>query len=115
MARQGDVLLIPVAGPVLGPENPERNKLTGRLVLAQGETSLHEHTIAESDAELIKQGERMLLAVHRETLLAVTETGTGRPLARHTPLRIGDGVYEVRIQRELQITPGGRVTRRVHD
>jgi hypothetical protein len=112
MIRQGDVLLVPVQDAMpITPRAKAAGKRSrhGRLVLAEGETSLHEHTLPETDAELVRQGERMLLSVFPEagTVLAVTHTQTGQPLARHTPLRIGRGLYEVRTQRRAEITPAG--------
>lgn len=104
MIRQGDVLLVPVKDQSMPMHpRPARIKSNGRIVLAIGETSAHEHTIAEDDAELVRQGERMLLTVFRDTKLAVTDTRTGQLLPRHTPLTVGGGLYEVRTQRELEV------------
>lgn len=110
MIRQGDVLLIPIDDSMpIAPRAKRAGKRSrhGRLVIAEGETSLHEHTIAESDAELVQQGERMLLTLLRDTTLAVTHTQTGEALGRHTPIRTAAGLYEVRIQRRAVLTPAG--------
>jgi hypothetical protein len=108
MIRQGDVLLIPIedAMPIAPRPTPVR-KLSRqrRLILAEGESSLHEHTLDASDAELVRQGERMLLWIEREQPLVVTHSQTGEVLARHTPIKVGTGLYEVRIQRRAEITP----------
>jgi len=121
MIRQGDVLLIPVSDSQQLPI-PARDKKpvktqpkAGRIVLAEGESSLHEHTLVEDDAQLVRIGERMLLNVYRDTRLVVTETHTGAVLPRHTPIALPGGLYEVRIQRELQVTPRGMIERRVAD
>jgi hypothetical protein len=120
MIRQGDVLLLPLADspqlPVTGTKPvPVKPNHAGRLVLAQGETSLHEHTLAEDDAELVRIGEKMLLNLYGPTTLAVTDTHTGAVLPRHTPIELGGGLYEVRIQRELVQEAGRMVERRVWD
>ena len=111
MIRQGDVLLVPLADdPQLPvgrrPDEVVKPNRAGRLVLAQGETSLHEHTLAAEDAELVRIGERMLLNLYGPQVLQVTDSHTGAVLPRHTPIELGGGLYEVRIQRELQQVPG---------
>lgn len=110
MIRQGDVLLIPIEDRMtLTPAAKPIRRLSrhGKLILAEGETSLHEHTLEDSDAMLVQQGERMLLTILREQDLAVTHTVTGEALPRHTPIRVGAGLYEVRIQRRAEVTPRG--------
>lgn len=107
MIRQGDVLLVPIPEQSMNispkPSAVRARKSKGKIVLAVGETSAHEHTIDETDAELVRQGERILLTVLRETTLAVTDTRTGERLGRHTPKTVMPGLYEVRTQRELDI------------
>ena len=110
MIRQGDVLLVPIEDHIsLTPKPARQTPLSrhGKLVIAEGETSLHEHTLDAEDAILIQQGDRMLLALTRDQDLAVTHTATGEMLPRHTPIRVGAGFYEVRIQRRAEITPAG--------
>jgi hypothetical protein len=121
MIRQGDVLLVPISDvnqlpvpPSGSKPMPERPK-AGRIVLAQGETSLHEHTLTATDADLVRVGERMLLNLYRSTELVVTDTLTGTVLPRHTPIELPGGLYEVRIQRELVQQRGRMFTRRVAD
>ena len=121
MIRQGDVLLVPISDtnqlplpPSGSKPMPERPK-AGRIVLAQGETSLHEHTLTATDADLVRVGERMLLNLYRSTRLVVTDTLTGTVLPRHTPIELPGGLYEVRIQRELVQQQGRMVNRRVAD
>jgi hypothetical protein len=121
MVRQGDVLLIPLDDHMPISPRPVRigkKSRHGRVVLAEGESSLHEHTIAEDDAELVRQGERILLTVLRDQVaLAVTHAHTGEPLARHTTIELPGGLYEVRTQRRAEITPAGMPQRwtRVRD
>lgn len=107
MIRQGDVLLIPVTQQAVNlnpkPTVIKARKGKGKIVLAVGETSAHEHTIEETDAELIEQGGRILLTILRDTELAVTDTRTGQRLPRHTAKTVMPGLYEVRTQRELDV------------
>jgi hypothetical protein len=111
MVRQGDVLLIPVEDSM--PISPKAQTITrkskhGRLVLADGESSLHEHTISAEDAELVRQGEQILLTILRDqTKLAVTHTLTGELLPRHMSIELPGGLYEVRTQRRAEVTPAG--------
>ncbi len=110
MIRQGDVLLVPIADqamPVKPRVEKQHSNPRGHLVIAQGETSLHEHTVEESDAELIQQGEKMLLWVERPTTFATRSTETGQIIPRHTPIELPGGLYEVRIQRRAEVTPAG--------
>lgn len=101
MIRQGDVLLIPCAAP----KNGVTVEKTGpRLVLAQGETTMHEHTVSAEDAELILEGEKMLLHVLRPTRMIVTDTASGVELKRHDPVDLEETYYERRLQRELDVT-----------
>ncbi len=64
---------------------------SGRLILARGEATGHHHSVIEDDAELIQEGERMLLCVTRETELRHQE---------HGAIVVPPGVYEVTRQRE---------------
>ena len=100
MIRQGDVLLIACAAPKLGKPIITRGP---RIVLAQGETTMHEHTVSADDAELIAEGDRIILHVFRDTQMLVTDTTTGTPLKRHDPVPLTDNYYERRLQRELDV------------
>ena len=100
MIRQGDVLLVKITKPA-GLETTEKAAPNrhGNIVLAQGESSLHEHTIAAADADLFPGG---VLHVKAEaTTLRTTHIHTGRTLPRHTPQEMGAGYYRVVRQREL--------------
>src|SRR5262249_22018557 len=99
LIRQGDLLLVPVAGI---PEGARRLR-SGRLVLANGEATGHAHVVDDARASLhgsrwedvwflaVEEGEPVLL-VHDE----------------HDSLPVLPGVYEVRRQREY--APRGRST-----
>lgn len=65
---------------------------------------MHEHTVSADDAELIAEGERILLHVLKPTQMLVTDTHTGAPLKRHDPVQLEETYYERRLQRELDIT-----------
>jgi hypothetical protein len=86
--RQGDVLLIKSDSIPSGDKTKAEN---GRLILARGEATGHHHSVLEDDAELIQEGERMLLNVLRETSLVHQE---------HGAIVIAAGVYEIKRQRE---------------
>lgn len=88
--QQGDVLLKPIATL---PAKAKKVKPGKRgHILAEGEITGHHHRIEEiDDAELYREGERMLLAVEKETQLKHEEHGT---------ITVPPGVYEVGIVRE---------------
>ena len=116
MIRQGDVLLKRVDAPKnIAQYAKQPANRHGKLVLAQGESTLHEHTVDETAAELIALGERRLLHVTAPAAtLKTTHIHTGSPLPRHKPQELGDGYYEVVRQRELT-TGDIRKTRIVAD
>ena len=88
--RQGDVFLTRITEKI--PAGSVKEKPDGgRLILARGEATGHHHSVIEDDAELIREGERMLLNVLRETALQHQE---------HAEITLDPGLYEVRIQRE---------------
>lgn len=105
MIRQGNVLLLKVAAPANIQDGVKHKpNAHGKLVLAQGETSLHEHSIEETDAELIALGEKMLLHVTAaKATLRTTHIHTGQTLNRHTPQEIGGGYY--RVIRQVELNP----------
>ena len=104
LVRQGDLLLVPVAGL---PERAARVG-SGRLVLAEGEATGHAHVVDNVRASLHRhpwsRGERYLDVVGDEPVFLVHE--------EHDRLALAPGVYEVRRQREYE--PRGR-SRRVSD
>lgn len=102
MLRQGDLLLVKIEKPD-GLDNATR--LTpnrhGALVLAQGESTLHEHTIDGHRAEAWMLGETVLHISGVGATLKTTHIHTGKTLPRHTPQEVGGGYYRVVRQREL--------------
>lgn len=100
MIRQGDVLLKPVPEQAM-PVHPraERQRAErGLLILARGEATGHHHAVLTDEAELVKQGERMLLTVFGSATLTHQE---------HAPIELPGGLYEVVPQREYVPTPAG--------
>jgi hypothetical protein len=109
MIRQGDVLLRPVPDQTMNiSPRPARVKPEqGLLILAKGEATGHHHAVAESDAELVRQGEKLLLWVEQSARLTHQE---------HREIELPGGLYEVIPQREFVPAPAGMPsTRRVHD
>jgi hypothetical protein len=104
LIRQGDLLLVPVAGL---PEGADRVR-SGRLVLAEGEATGHAHVVDDVRASLHRvprsPAARYLHVVGDEPVFLVHE--------EHDRLRVAPGVYELRRQREYE--PRGRF-RRVSD
>ena len=99
LIRQGDVLLVPVAGL---PERAREGR-RGRLVLAEGEATGHAHVVDDDRASLHGHpsssglylsvvGDGPVFLVHEE----------------HGPLALAPGVYEVRRQREYAPRVGFR-------
>jgi hypothetical protein len=92
MFRQGDVLLLRVeatpGGERLEPEN-------GRLVLARGEVTGHQHSVAARDAALVEAAEGVYLQIMAPTPLEHQE---------HMAIWLQPGTYWVVRQREY--TPG---------
>jgi hypothetical protein len=87
--RQGDVLLVRIKSAI--PDSTPIKPENGRLILAHGEVTGHHHSVCDEDAELIREGERMLLNVTRQTSLLHQE---------HTAIDLAPGLYEIRRQRE---------------
>lgn len=88
--RQGDVLLIEVAGSG-GTRTPER-PIGGRWVLALGEATGHAHAIpATAGAQVYRAGAHRYLDALKPVELVHEE---------HGAITIAPGTYRVRIQRE---------------
>lgn len=91
--RQGDVLLVQVK------EAPPRTKPVpledGRIVLAHGEATGHAHAIVDESAELVtaEQAAELYLHVHGSD-------GVDLVHDEHQTIRLPQGTYEVRRQRE---------------
>lgn len=87
--RQGDVLLLlnsPI-GNAYGLKLPH-------LVLAEGEVTGHKHQISDGQAELYEKDGVLLLRVLSETATLTHE--------EHKPIKIPQGTWIVRIQREYE-------------
>jgi len=110
MIRQGDVLLRPVQSQAISitPKPQRIRPEKGRVILARGEATGHNHSIAAEDAELVRQGDKILLSIFGRGTLAHQE---------HAPIELPGGLYEVIPQREYIPTPAGMPTRwtRVQD
>jgi hypothetical protein len=104
LIRQGDLLLVPVAGL------PERVQLIGRgrLVLAEGEAAGHAHVVDDERASVYRLG--------GPGAVTYLEVAGAQPVflvhEEHDRLDVAPGVYEVRRQREY--APQARF-RRVSD
>jgi len=111
MVRQGDVLLIPVKAQDSEME-PAPTDPRG-LVLAEGETSGHFHSVFGKDARLCRYRNdtgRVVVVADDGGEVRVVGGGAGG-VDRHTPISLAPGRYEVRIQRSY----GAGMTRRVED
>ena len=98
MIRQGDVLLRPVSSMAVSPKPIRVRSQSGRVILARGEATGHHHSIDAEDAELVRQGQAILLTIFRPTALTHQE---------HAPIELPGGLYEVIPQREYVPTPAG--------
>ena len=85
--RQGDVLLIP-AEPIQG-------KNLNHLTLALGEVTGHSHRISDGKAELIERDGTWYLRVDSPTATLTHE--------EHHEIKIPQGFWQVRIQREYEL------------
>lgn len=113
--RQGDVLLVPVAGGLLRPMAVSRDR--GKVVLAYGEVTGHSHAIAEPTVRLtvldhraeMAEAVRALLAeaglvteVRDEDVVGVLEVPVPAELVHeeHAPIQLNDERYVVLRQKE---------------
>lgn len=94
MIRQGDVLLVPVAGTPAGARPIAR--VAGRLILAEGEATGHAHAVSDPGAELL-DGD-----LEARFLRVLEEGGVTLGHEDHAPVRVPPGDYEVRLQREYK-------------
>jgi len=90
MYRQGDVLIrridsIPTSAKRVDPDK------TGRLILAEGETTGHAHAIPGTAGDLFADGDSLFLDIKQPTKLVHEE---------HDHISIDPGFYEVVGQRE---------------
>lgn len=101
MIRQGDVLLrrINATAKDLKPEPADPRG----LVLAEGETSGHFHSVLGKGAKLCRYkdtNQRVLVVAKGGAEVRVIGGGIGG-VDRHTPISLSPGKYEVRIQRSF--------------
>lgn len=92
LARQGDVLLIQVDRLPKGGRAVARER--GRIVLADGEATGHQHAIADPDVDLYETAEAA------DRWLRVGQTGAVLVHEEHAAIAIPPGNYIVRRQRE---------------
>jgi hypothetical protein len=83
--RQGDVLIISSDTSVTGTKLPH-------LTLAEGEVTGHRHRISDGEAELFERDGVLYLKVLSPTALLTHE--------EHAEVKIPQGNWEIRIQRE---------------
>ncbi len=90
MIRQGDILFVPVSERPEG--TPVARDTDGRLIVARGEVTGHNHAIAEPEVVMIEatDGRRYLIS---DRPYAVTHE-------EHAPAVLKNHVYEVRQQRQ---------------
>ena len=101
--RQGDVLLIRTTEHAVTPEHKPVPRERGMLVVADGETSMHQHVIrGDGVCLLVREGiSDRVLTVGVDLAEMVTEGGERGPgLMRHPAIPVPKGIYLVRIQRE---------------
>ena len=92
--RQGDVLLLAVAGFPPGLRFEPRS---GRIVLAEGEATGHAHAIEDPEARTFTYaGQRDLLTRSKAQLIH----------EEHAPIEVPPGVYRIVIQREYEPSAG---------
>jgi hypothetical protein len=99
LLRQGDVLLVPVAGV---PNEGSTTESSGtRHVLAEGEATGHAHVVAgRSRLVELRQARRYAAPITRHFL--VVEQSARLSHEEHLPIELDPGVYEVRRQREYR-------------
>lgn len=114
LVRQGDVLLQCLTSV---PELDDKPIVDPRgIVLAEGETSNHHHAVVGRSAKLFayKMGgrdARVLVVGRGGAEIRVVGGGAGG-VDRHTPIRVKQGMYEVRVQRSWT---SAHASRRVED
>ena len=87
-AQQGDVVLKRLN---IMPEGERRVISKSKLVLAEGEVTGHYHGIEETDSELIKIGDKILLNLARNSTLTHQE---------HAHIELEAGIWQVGIVKE---------------
>ena len=90
--RQGDVLIITVAGVPDKAQPVERDQQ--RIILAYGEVTGHAHAILDLETELLSVADQV------DRWLRVGGTGAQVVHEEHATISLPPGSYQVRIQRE---------------
>jgi hypothetical protein len=98
LIRQGDVLLVPIDD--LPANTPV--EASGRLVLAEGETTGHAHVIDAQRARLVRR--RLMHHGQSPTLYLVVDGVEAVSLTHeeHNTVEVPPGLYEVRRQKEYE-------------
>ncbi len=112
--RQGDVLLIRIDAKMRDLEDAPKD--ARGIVLAEGESSGHHHSVFGKGARLCQYkatGQRVVV-IPRDTHDAVVRVvgGGAGGVDRHTPIELAPGKWEVRIQRAWT---SERASRQVQD
>lgn len=91
--RQGDVILIPVDA-VDETTFSQAGETLPHLTLAEGELTGHKHQISDGEAELRDRDGTLYLTITSDAALLTHE--------EHQPIRIPQGRWIVRIQRQYE-------------
>lgn len=87
--RQGDLLIEKIAAV---PEGAEKQKaVNGRIVLALGEATGHDHSLEANGVDWFAQGTDQFLRLRQHTSVVHQE---------HAPIVLSPGIYRVQRQRE---------------
>lgn len=96
---QGDVTLLYVGPPTDTDRQPET-----RIVLAQGETTMHQHELSRA-VRLVEEGRTYLLVRDVPEWMTVTDASGGDSMAwRHAPIEVPPGKYRL-IDGQREYTP----------
>jgi hypothetical protein len=94
--QQGDVKFRKLSCDSNAPRQLSKTVAQGRCIVAEGEGH-HVHVIdaPETDAELIREGERMLLRLHKPAIVRHEIVGVPGSQADHKPMLLSAGLWEV--------------------
>lgn len=98
MFRQGDVLVMKVDKKPKGDWRIAKRE-GGRIVLAHGDATGHEHAIAGKTAKLLRPKEPTGEA-WRDDAILVVDRAVQLTHEEHAPIKLVKGIYVVRRQRE---------------
>ncbi len=93
--QQGDVKFRRI-GCLLVPNDKQKVVAKGRCIVAEGEGH-HIHVIdaPETDAELVREGESMLLMLHKPAIVRHEIVNQPGSQADHKPMLLSAGLWEV--------------------